>query len=134
MIKERLINCPRPQCGSNACAEISNDKLTIWHCFGCGFTSNSTMVTENLSQTEEVMPELYKALRFKDDKRYYWYPSMVSLDDKSMLFAEGVSAYSWKWSAVQAKDGKPDMTTKKEFPEREYMDALEFIGYFNQFK
>jgi len=24
------------------------------------------------------------------------------------------------------------MTTKKEYPEREFMDALEYIGYFNQ--
>ena len=29
------------------------------------------------------------------------------------------------------KDDKADMTTKKEFPEREFMDALEYIGYFN---
>ena len=54
------------------------------------------------------------------------------LDDKSMVFAEGRSIEDRKWSAVQSKDGKPDMTTKKEYPERELMDALEYIGYFNQ--
>jgi hypothetical protein len=128
-MKESLIICPR--CGSNACSEVSNDKLTIWNCFGCGFTSNSTLIDENIKTTEEVLPELYKALKQKIDK-YHWYPNTVILDDKSMVFAEGNSTEDWKWSAVQSKDGKADMTTKKEYPEREFMDALEHIGYFNQ--
>lgn len=128
-MKENLIICKR--CSSNACAEVSNDKLTIWHCFGCGYTSNSTLVERNISQTEETIPELYKALRFKDDNNFYWYPSMVMLDDKSMVFAEGTSTSNWKWSAVQSKDGKADMTTKKEFEERDFLEALDYIGYFN---
>jgi hypothetical protein len=54
------------------------------------------------------------------------------LDDKSMVFAEGTSVNDWKWSAVQAKDGKADMTTKKEYEINEFMDALEYVGYFNK--
>jgi hypothetical protein len=54
------------------------------------------------------------------------------LEDKSMVFAEGTSIADWKWSAVQAKNGKTDMTTKKEFIERDFMEALDYIGYFNQ--
>jgi ribosomal protein L37AE/L43A len=128
-MKESLIICPR--CGSNACSEVSNDKLTVWNCFGCGFTSNSTLIDENIKTTEEVLPELYKALKQKIDK-YHWYPNTVILDDKSMVFAEGNSTEDWKWSAVQSKEGKADMTTKQEFAERDFMDALEYIGYFNK--
>jgi ribosomal protein L37AE/L43A len=128
-MKESLIICPR--CGSNACSEVSNDKLTVWNCFGCGFTSNSTLTDENIKTTEEVLPELYKALKQKIDK-YHWYPNTVILDNKSMVFAEGNSIEDWKWSAVQSKDGKADMTTKKEFEERDFMEALDYIGYFNQ--
>jgi hypothetical protein len=127
-MKEQLITCPR--CESNACSEVSNEKLTVWNCFGCGFTSNSTMVEANVVVTEEILPELYKALKFIDEKGYSWYPTSIILDDKSMVFAEGKSTTEWSWSAVQAKEGKPDMTTKKEFAEREFMDALEHIGYF----
>jgi hypothetical protein len=54
------------------------------------------------------------------------------LENKAMVFAEGTSVEDWKWSAVQSKDGKVDMTTKQEFTEREFMDALEYIGYFNK--
>jgi ribosomal protein L37AE/L43A len=128
-MKESLIICPR--CGSNACSEVSNDKLTVWNCFGCGFTSNSTLTDENIKTTEEVLPELYKALKQKIDK-YHWYPNTVILDNKSMVFAEGNSIEDWKWSAVQSKDGKADMTTKKEYTERDFMEALDYIGYFNQ--
>jgi len=127
---EKLIDCPR--CESNACSEISNEKVTIWICMGCGFTSNNTIIESNLEQMEATLPELYKALKFKDDRGKYWYPNSVMLDDKSMVFAEGTSVDDWQWSAVQSKDGKADMTTKKEFAERDFMDALEYIGYFNQ--
>jgi hypothetical protein len=125
---EKLIDCPR--CESNACSEMTDGKVSIWICMGCGFTSNTTIKDDNAEQMEATLPELYKALKYKDQDGKYWYPNSVVLEDKSMLFAEGTSINDWKWSAVQAKDGKADMTTKKEFPEREFMDALEYIGYF----
>ena len=127
---EQLIICPR--CGSNACHEASNEKFTMWSCFGCGFTSNSTMTDEHAPKAEETLPELYKALKFKDEKGYHWYPIALTFDDKSMIFAEGKSTEDWKWSAVKSKEGKPDMTTKKEFEERDFMEALDYVGYFNQ--
>jgi ribosomal protein L37E len=127
---EKLITCPR--CGSNACHEASNEKFTMWSCFGCGFTSNSTMTDEHAPTAEETLPELYKALKFKDEKGYHWYPIALTFDDKSMVFAEGTSTEDWKWSAVKSKDGKADMTTKSEFEERDFMEALDYVGYFNQ--
>ena len=127
---EKLIDCTR--CGSNACSEISNGKVTIWICMGCGFTSNNTISDVNLEQMETTLPELYKALRYQDANGKYWYPNSVMLEDKSMVFAEGTSVDDWKWSAVQSKDGKADMTTKKEYEINEFMDALEYIGYFNK--
>ena len=129
-MKESLIICPR--CGSNACHEASNEKFTMWSCFGCGFTSNSTMTDEHAPTAEETLPELYKALKFKDEKGYHWYPIALTFDDKSMIFAEGTSTEDWKWSAVKSKDGKADMTTKSEFEERDFMEALDYVGYFNQ--
>lgn len=129
-MKESLGICPR--CGSDACSEVSNDRLSVWNCFGCGFTSNSTLTEEKLELVEETLPELYKDLKFKDNKGYYWYPIVITLDNKSMVFAEGTSVDSWKWSAVKSKDGKLDMTTKKEFIERDFMEALDYIEYFKQ--
>ena len=127
-MKESLITCLK--CGGDACSEISNGVVTIWICMGCGFTSNNTITDANVTEMEATLPELYKDLRFKDKEDKYWYPNSVILDDKSMVFAEGTNVQDWMWTAVQAKDGKTDMTTKKEFQIHEFMDALEYIDYF----
>ena len=131
-MKESLTVCPR--CNSNACSEISNDKLIVWNCFGCGFTSNSTLTEDKLEVTESVMPQLYIDLKFKDDKGYNWYPSTVILEDKSMVFADGKTIDDWKWAGVLSKDGKADMTTVKHFDERDFMEALDYIGFFEKQK
>jgi hypothetical protein len=131
-MKEQLIDCPR--CGGNACHEVFNDVLTIWSCFGCGFTSNSTLTEDKLEVTESVMPQLYKDLKFKDENGLHWYPSTVILEDKSMIFADGKNKDEWKWAAVQSKDGKADMITVKHFEEKDFMEALDYIGFFEKKK
>jgi hypothetical protein len=129
-MEEKLVICPK--CNGNACSEMTNGVVTIWICMGCGFTSNTTITDKNYIEMEGTLPELYKALRFKDADGKYWYPNSVMLEDKSMVFAEGSSIEGWKWSAVQSKEGKADMSTRKEYEQNEFMDALEYVGYFKQ--
>jgi hypothetical protein len=123
-----------PKCNGNACHEASNEKFTVWSCFGCGFTANTTTVDENLENIEGVMPQLYIDLKFKDDKGYNWYPSTVILEDKAMVFADGKSKDEWKWAGIQSKDGKADMITIKHFEKKEFMEALDYIGFFEKQK
>ena len=140
---EKLIECPR--CGSNACSEMSDNKITIWLCMGCGFTTNTFMTPENAVKAEEVIPNLYVDLKFIDDKGLAWYPNSVTLENKSMVFADGTSKDDWKWAAVKSveiaekdrdkfkgEEYRADMTTIKHFEEKDFMDALEYIGYFNK--
>jgi hypothetical protein len=131
-MNEKLTICPR--CGGDACHEASNKKLTVWSCFGCGFTSNSTMTEGNLQEVESVVPQLYLDLKFKDANGYYWYPNTVILEDKSMVFADGKSTIDWKWAGVKSQDGKADMTTIKHFEEKDFMEALDYIGFFEKQK
>ncbi len=128
----KTIQTTCPHCTSLICTESFDEysNLKIWNCFSCGFTSNSTLIEENIEKVEETLPELYKDLKFIDDKGYHWYPISVMLDDKSMVFAEGKSTEDWKWSAVRSVDGKADMTTKKEFDQNQFVFALEYIDYF----
>lgn len=128
----KAINCPR--CNSQIILENTDPehKLKIWNCFGCGFTSNSTLTNDKLEEIEKVLPELYKDLRFEDQNGLNWYPISLMLDNKSMVFAEGKSIDDWKWSAVKSKDGKADMTTKKEFEQNQFVYALKYIDYFSQ--
>ena len=140
---EKLITCRR--CGSDACSEISDDKISIWLCMGCGFTTNTYMTDENASKIEETLPNLHKDLKFIDDMGLNWYPNSVTLDDKSMVFADGTSIDDWKWAAVKSVEvkedekekfkgatHKADMSTLQHFEERDFMNALEYVGYFRK--
>ena len=136
-MEENLIICPR--CGSNACGEIKNESICFWSCYGCGFGSNSTIKTEI-----NEYPELYKDLKWKDNDNNIWYPITINIPEKGMVFAEGTSIMDWKWSAVKAvkikkeekekfknQTHKMDMSKKKTFVEKDFMEALDYIGFFN---
>jgi hypothetical protein len=146
---DNLTICDR--CGSDACytQEVSPE-ITNYMCYGCGFISNSLMTegSEFLTQQAEILPELYKDLMITDEHGKVWMPNMVNHPDKGMVFAQGSNRDEWRWTGVKAvkvteeekkkypKPGKKneyyefrmDMTTSKHFGERDFMEALEYIG------
>lgn len=148
---DNLITCTR--CGSDACyvQEVS-PTIKLYQCYGCGFVANTAMTrgSEFFELQLETLPELYKELMGEEeDTGLIWMPSTVNIPDKGMIFADGTSASNWKWGAVKAipmpeeekekfkakgKDyeWKMDMTTLKHFSEREYIEALDYIGIFEQ--
>lgn len=149
MNADKLEICPR--CGSDACyvTEVNQD-INNYFCYGCGFQSNSLMREGELIMEEqmEILPELYKDLKYEDEKGQVWFPSTVNLPTQGMVFANGSTTKNWKWAAVKSvevkeeekhkypKPGKKDefyehrmdMSTMKQFEERDYMEALSYIG------
>ena len=146
---DNLITCSR--CGSDACyVEEVNQDIKTYFCYGCGFQTNSIMKEGEIFFEEQsnILPELYKDLFFKDEDGKIWMASSVNLPQQGMIFANGPSKEDWGWAAVKAvevteeektkypipgKEGefyewRMDMTTLKMFPEREYMEALSYIG------
>jgi hypothetical protein len=141
---EQLVVCKR--CGSNACLEQQvNEEVTTHLCMGCGFTT-STLMTEGsevVKSALETSPELYKDLMFKDQDGNIWMPSTITLPNKGMVFVDGTAKDTWQWAAVKAiplqegdkkasKDQthKMDMKNVKHYGEKDFMDALEQIGFF----
>jgi len=145
---DKLIICAH--CGSDACyVDEVNQNIKTYFCYGCGFQTNSLMKEgESFYERQlEILPELYKDLLDKDDDGHVWMPSTVNVPEKGMVFANGPSKEQWVWAAVKAvkvteeekikypipgkKDQyyewRMDMTTLKEFPEREFMDSLSYI-------
>ena len=144
---DNLIECSR--CGSDACymQEVSLGVNLHW-CYGCGFTSNTTMKLGDdfFTSQMEILPEIYKALTVEDETGKIWIPSTINVPDKGMVFATGTSPEEWMWAGVKAvpvleaekekfklKNGnyaewKMDMSTIKYFPEREYMEVLSYLG------
>lgn len=148
---DNLIVCDR--CGSDACyVQEVNNNIKTYMCYGCGFQTNSLMKKGEAYFEEqiEVLPNLYKELMGEDYEEKIWMPSMVNLPTQGMVFANGPNGNNWKWGAVKAvpvteedklkypipgkKDEyyeyRMDMETLREFEENDYMEALEYIGVF----
>ena len=81
-----------------------------------------------------------------DDQKRVWVPATITLPAKGMVFVDGTDKRNWKWSAVKAveiteeerktknfpKDQthKMDMKGAKLFDQKDFMDALELIGFY----
>lgn len=141
---EQLVTCKR--CGSNACLEQQiSEEITTHLCMGCGFTTSTLMAegSDVVKSALETSPELYKDLMHKDSDKNIWMPSTLTLPNRGMVFIDGTSSSEWNWAAVKAiplQEGdkkvsddqthKMDMKNLKHYAERDFMDALEYIGFF----
>ena len=151
MSVDNLQICDR--CGSDACyIQEVNDKIKNHMCYGCGFITNSLMKKGEQFFEEQfnVLPSLYKELLGEDETTgLIWMPNTVNIPDKGMVFADGTSITNWRWAAVKVTpmseeekkefqnkgkdyEFKMDMETMKHFDERDYMEALDYIGVFNE--
>lgn len=125
MAHDNLTDCSR--CGSNACyTQQVNKEITISLCYGCGFQSNTIMTvgSDMFDEQIETLPELYKILMDEEDNGKLWMPSFHNVPGKGMVFANGTDRENWSWASVQYVDEKTDMSTKKDFAEKDFMDAL----------
>jgi hypothetical protein len=146
-MKDELIICPR--CCGNLNYKIENNGIINQLCFSCGFTTNSLLHKDKLNEDflqNSKLPELYKALVFYDEDGYVWQPVTINMPTKGMVFVDGDSILNWNWASVNAvpldekekkskrfppdATHKMDMTTIKRFDQREFMDALVNINYF----
>jgi|TARA_B100000780_G_scaffold64651_1_gene42351 hypothetical protein len=141
---DEIIDCPKS--GGDLCYKIEvNKDITNYMSLSCGFWTNSLMKegTEFFKEQMSVLPEIYKDLAWLDLKtELVWLPNTITDVKLGMVYADGDGSGEWNWAAVKAikleeptinKDGskteyKPDMSTLKHFKERDYMDALSYIG------
>ena len=152
-MKDSLVICDHCK-GDAAYKTILEDKSVKWFCWGCGFQTNSFMIKDSKFYNEQMekLPNIYKDLLVEDEYGKVWMPSLIKIDDKGMVFANGTSQKDWHWSAVKAmkiarKDRKKypipytnnqfykhrmDMTTEKKFGIIDFIEALEYIGVFNK--
>jgi|TARA_R110000822_G_scaffold893_2_gene3871 hypothetical protein len=147
MQKDNLGICSR--CNSDACYEQDlGVNYKVYMCYGCGFTTNTLMTegSEFLEEQLEVLPEIYKDLVYVDDEGLNWVPSTINVGDKGMIFVQGKSIEDWNWVACSAKElteeekpkfpegttHKMDMTNSSPFNERDFIDAMDYIGLFDK--
>ena len=150
MNHEEIIDYPKS--GGDLCYKIQiTPDINNFMSLSCGFYTNSLMKEgeEFYQQTIESLPELHKDLAWKDPKTdLIWLPNVINEQSKGMIFANGTSIRDWHWAAVKAielteeeqkkypipgKKGeymkyRMDMKNLKEFHERDYIEALSYIG------
>ena len=140
---DTIIDCPKS--GGDLCykTEINKD-ITNFLSLSCGFWTNTLMKKDSEFYIEQIstLPEIYKDISWEDPKtKLIWIPNTINIQDKGMVFAGGTNAEEWNWSAVKAvplgkedkakvegQTHKMDMSTIKSFKERDYIDALSYIG------
>ena len=150
MQHEEIINCPKS--GGDLCYKVQvAPEIYNYMSLSCGFWTNSFMTEDHefYKQQIETLPELYKDLAWVDPKtNLIWLPNTINNPEQGMVFANGTDVSNWHWAAVRAIEvseedrknhpipGKPgefmkyrmDMKNMKAFKERDYIDALSYIG------
>lgn len=148
--KDNLELCPK--CGGDACyVTPMNAEANNYFCFGCGFQTNDFMTIGefDFETYEETLPELFKDIKVNDSSSRVWYPITINIEDKGTVFVKGTSLLDWRWAGVKVKEVskeeqekfkipgtdktykyKTDMKTIQEFSQGDFMDALEYIGFF----
>ena len=140
-MEDKLVICSH--CGSDACYEHKQQGITIWSCMGCGFTTNELMIKDSqlVIETEEVMPELYKDIKFTDDQNRIWYPTVINIQDKGTVFVNGTTVDNWGWAGIKTVETteeekqklkgathKSDPKTLKIFDKKSFDEACHYIG------
>ena len=140
-MEDKLVICSH--CGSDACYEHEQQKIKIWSCMGCGFTTNELMIegSQLMVETEDVMPELYKDIKFIDDQKRVWYPTIINIQSKGTVFVNGTDKNTWGWAGIKAVETtdeekeklkgathKSDPKTLKMFDKKSFDEACHYIG------
>ena len=143
---ERVVDCP--VCYDvDACFEDTQEKFESYMCFNCGFMSSSHYTKENADKVENTS-QLVNDLKFFDEERkIYWFPSVVNMGPKGIIFPEGkVDQWVWKYATlieipkeeqeqypVPGKDGefykeKLDVENAETFGQYDFLEACKKMG------
>jgi hypothetical protein len=154
MQHEEIIDCPKS--GGDLCYKTQvTPEIATYLSLSCGFWTNTFMKEDQefYEAQMETLPELYKDLAWVDEKTgLTWVPNTINQPGLGMVFANGSNAQNWGWAAVKSIEipedqrknhpipGKPgefmehkmDMANMKMFNERDYIEALDYIGMFQK--
>ncbi len=145
MNQDNLSVCPKCKCDGCYVVPI-NETKNSYYCWGCGFQTNDLMVEGifDFEAYEEVIPELYKDIKYKDEEDRVWYPIAVNLEAKGTVFLNGKSADDVQWAAIKAialteeeqkqpkykgASYKSDAKSLKSFG-NDFIEACDYIGLF----
>lgn len=143
---ERVVDCPICY-DTDACFEDMQETFSSYMCFNCGFMSNTIYTDDNLNQIENSSKLVNELKSFDEERKIYWYPSVVNMGQKGIIFPEG-SPDNWIWKyaeVIPIKEEeqldypipgeedkyyteKLDIDNAKTFGQYEFLDACKEMG------
>jgi hypothetical protein len=146
---DQLTTCRK--CGSPLCYERHAENVISWSCLQCGFETNTLLLqnTEAIGAFEEMIPTLFRDIKFIDTDGFVWYPTTVTKEGIGIIFPDidqGAPASEWKWAFAphvpvteeerekfKIKEGgyhkyKTDMKHVLHFDKQYFSQALEAAG------
>lgn len=143
---DTLIICPK--CGCDGCYKTPiNETKFNYFCWGCGFQTNDLMKEGefDFETYEELLPELYKDVKYVDQEKRVWYPISINLPEKGTIFLNGKSKEEVCWSVIKTVllteeekqqpkyknlSYKSDPKSIKHFG-ADFIEAMDYLGLFN---
>ena len=142
---DQLTICPKCKCDGCYTTPI-NEVSYNYFCWGCGYQTNDLMIEGefNFEEYEQTIPELYKDIKYKDEKGRVWYPITINLENKGTVFLNGKTKEEVHWSAIKSvplteeekkqpkykdKTYKSDPKSMKHFGD-DFIEACDYIGVF----
>ena len=143
---EIVIDCPICY-DADSCFEDIQKEFKSYMCFNCGFMSSSYYTKDGVHEVDGTS-KLVEELKFFDENReIYWYPSVVNMGPKGIIFPEGdIKNWVWKYAEVvkipeeeqdqypvPGKDGenykeKLDVNNATEYGQYEFLAACKKMG------
>lgn len=143
---DQLSICPK--CGCDGCYITPvNETKNNYFCWGCGFQTNDLMKEGefDFAAYEELLPELYKEVKYVDSEKRIWYPIVINIEDRGTIFLNGTSKESVQWAGIKTiplteeekqqpkykgKAYKSDAKSLKNFGD-DFIEAVDYVGLFN---
>lgn len=147
-MKEELKKCQKCQAEESCLINPINEFHNSYTCLSCGFATSDLMVEGefDFEGFEEELPELYKDIKYIDEKGRVWYPNIVNQLEKGVVFVNGTSKDDWQWASIKSvqlskedkknprfkgQTHKSDPTTLTAFGQEGYFEACDSLGLFD---
>ena len=144
---ERVIDsCPICY-DTDSCFEDIQEKFKSYMCFNCGFMSSSYYTKDTVKEAEGMVKLVDELKSFDEERQIWWYPSVLNMGPKGIIFPEGNSGnWVWKYAEVvevpkeeqkqypiPGKDGefyteKLDVENAKSYGQYEFLQACKDMG------
>lgn len=144
---DQLSICPKCECDGCYITPV-NETKNNYFCWGCGFQTNDLMKEGEFDFTayEELLPELYKDVKYVDGEKRVWYPIVINVEDTGTVFLNGKVKEEVEWSAIKSiplteeekqqpkyknKTHKSDPKSLKSFG-NDFIEAVDYLELFNK--